>query len=109
MKMSFRGLSKRAQRVVRSLNKNNVALLSGFRRSHIAQALEQYDSAHLDPGFNAPLDLYLRQYYIRNPSIGQKDRASISAHIYELMRHRGYLDLLVKERSWAARLEALLS
>lgn len=79
-------------------------LLSSFRQEHILQILNQYSAQE------KRLDIFLRNYFRDNTSIGSKDRTMIAEIIYGIIRWRDLLDHLSEStNSWEQRLHAYLS
>lgn len=73
-----------------------------FREHHLLSILNSFDTQNL------PLDLFLRNYFRANHSVGSKDRKEICEKIYTLIRHRSLLDYLsTTPPSWESRYEAL--
>ncbi|MEI6243313.1 MAG: RsmB/NOP family class I SAM-dependent RNA methyltransferase, partial [Chlamydiota bacterium] len=72
-----------------------------FREYHLFLILQEYESQH------KPIDAVLSIYFRSNKSIGSKDRKYISDTLYALMRWRGLLDFLIKDKgpiTWEKRL-----
>lgn len=70
-----------------------------FRRKHILQILETFDSGR------GPLDRFIHLYYRQNRSLGSKDRAHIAQQVYRAVRYRELLNRFCRpSEAWAERL-----
>lgn len=71
-----------------------------FREHHLLILLKQYDQQ------DAPLDVFMSQYFRANKAIGSKDRGVIADIAYGMVRWQGLLDFLcTKPLSWEKRYE----
>jgi 16S rRNA (cytosine967-C5)-methyltransferase len=73
-----------------------------FRKYHLLNILKIFNEK------NTPLDLFLKNYFIKNKSIGSKDRKAICENLYKLIRWQGLIDhLLEKPITFEKRIEKL--
>jgi 16S rRNA (cytosine967-C5)-methyltransferase len=71
---------------------------SKFREHHLFQIFHQFSANHL------PLDIFLRNYFKLNSSIGSHDRKFISEAVYGMIRWQGLLDYFCNgDCSWEHR------
>ncbi len=69
-----------------------------FRQHHLFSILTAFDKS------TAPLDIFLRKYFISHKAIGSKDRQAICEDLYDLIRWRCLLDYFcAKPSSWQDR------
>jgi 16S rRNA C967 or C1407 C5-methylase (RsmB/RsmF family) len=55
-----------------------------------------------------PLDIFLRNYFVKNKSIGSKDRKEICENVYKLIRHKALIDYFCSfPITWEKRIEKL--
>lgn len=66
-----------------------------FRRGHILALLQGFQQAKY-----TPLDRYIRNYLGQNKAIGAHDRREITHIVYEITRHKLYLETIVGSQSW---------
>ncbi|MGC1878120.1 MAG: RsmB/NOP family class I SAM-dependent RNA methyltransferase [Rhabdochlamydiaceae bacterium] len=72
-----------------------------FREHHLLQILSFFEEQSL------PLDVFLRNYFRTNRSVGSKDRKEICETLYGMIRWRGLLDHIAEiPLSWETRLHA---
>lgn len=92
-----------------SLNKSNKIfnkIFTGYRKSHIINILETFESDHMEPGRNIPLDMHIRKYYLKNKSITNIDREFINEQVYSLIKYKGLLDFLTRGKiDWNKRID----
>jgi hypothetical protein len=81
-----------------------------FIRAHICKVLEGFEEELGKKAYSTPLDSFLRNYLKANKALGSKDRASIADHVYSLVRHKEFLDIISpKPLNWNHRLDTFLS
>ncbi len=74
-----------------------------FRKFHLLNILKEFSKN------NYPLDIYLKNYFKNNKSIGSKDRKNICENIYKLIKWKGLIDFLCSKKpiTWEERLKIL--
>jgi 16S rRNA (cytosine967-C5)-methyltransferase len=73
--------------------------MNWYRRDHIIKLLNSFN-------YESPLDLFLRQYFLKNKSIGSHDRKFIADSVYDMIRYNTYLEYRCKQtKSWNAKLD----
>lgn len=73
-----------------------------YRTFHLLQLLEGYEQQ------NAPLDLFINDYFRSNKALGPKDRGFIAETTYTLVRWNGLLEYLCEGNpSWEQKIEIL--
>jgi 16S rRNA (cytosine967-C5)-methyltransferase len=78
--------------------------MNQFRKKHLTIILESFSK------IEAPLDVYLSNYFRTNKSIGSKDRLFLGDAVYGIIRWKGLLDYFLKAPiSWQMRVEAYFS
>jgi len=78
--------------------------MNQFRKKHLITILEEFSRT------DAPLDVFIANYFRSNKSIGSKDRLFLGDAVYGIIRWRGFLDYFLQPPiSWQARVEAYFS
>ncbi|MFA6118358.1 MAG: RsmB/NOP family class I SAM-dependent RNA methyltransferase [Parachlamydiales bacterium] len=62
-----------------------------FRKHHLLSILNEFSLK------NIPLDLFLKNYFKKNKSVGSKDRKDICENLYKIIRWKGLLDFLLEK------------
>jgi hypothetical protein len=70
-----------------------------FRESHLIKILNNFSVQTL------PLDVFLRNYFKQNKSIGSNDRKFLAETIYTMFRWLGLIDYLSADHSWESRID----
>src|SRR3990167_750096 len=74
------------------LRYNNFQIMKiPFRRYHIIEIFNNFNKTTL------PLDVFLRDYFKKNKSIGSKDRKEIVETLYKIIRYKALLDNFIKK------------
>jgi 16S rRNA (cytosine967-C5)-methyltransferase len=82
-------------------------IMTNYRKGHILNILDSFDSEHLDVNRNTPLDFHMRRYYLKNKTVTNIDREFINDQVYNLIRYRGLLDFLGRSPlTWETRFDA---
>jgi len=62
-----------------------------FRKHHLINIVKDFSKKH------TPLDIFLKNYFIKNKSIGSKDRKEISENMYKLIRWQSLIDHITEK------------
>jgi 16S rRNA (cytosine967-C5)-methyltransferase len=77
---------------------------TSFRNHHLLSILNEFTIKDI------PLDVFLRNYFKKNKSIGSKDRKEICENLYKLIRFRGLIDYLCSDPiTWEKRIQKLIN
>jgi len=78
--------------------------MNQFRKKHLISILEEFSKT------DAPLDVFIANYFRANKSIGSKDRLFLGDAVYGIIRWQGFLDFFLESPiSWQARVAAYFS
>jgi len=85
-------------------------MLKFFNRKHILKLLHEFELGLQKTNNNLAFDRHCARYFKTNKSIGANDRRVIYDMVYNLMRHKLFLDAISpKPLSWECRLDSFNS